>query len=349
MKFASFLLVIAFLVSCKKKEEMPCSALQDNFENGILVLNEGLIQQNNTTLSFIDLASTTVSEQVFATKNARPLGDTGNDMRRYGGKIYVVMNNSGTVEVINAKTGISIKQIAFNNGTTNYSPRQISFLNDKAYVSSYDGYVNVIDTNSLTIINRIQVGTNPEGIATDGTSIYVANSGGLNFPIADSTVMKIDVGTNQVVDTFVVGQNPGDLVCDAQGDIYVVKRGDYDTNPSELIRIEPSLDNVTNLGISALTLEKDQDDLIIGFYNYSNSLSNVSIFNTLTENLTTSNAVDGSGIIGLYGAYRLPNGKLAVLDANGFTTTGYLRIFNQGTLENTYNVGLNPNSIIYYE
>lgn len=349
MKYVSFCLILFVFLSCKKKEEMPCETPVSKFENGVLVLNEGLFQQNNTTLSFVDFNSGNVTNQVFASKNARPLGDTGNDMKLYGGKVYIVMNNSGILEVIDAKDATSVKQIPFQNGSVNYFPRQITFLGSKAYVSSYDGYVNIVDTSSLTIENRIQVGANPEGIATDGNFIYVSNSGGLNFPNVDSTVMKIDISSNSVVETFNVGHNPGDVICDAQGDIYVVKRGDYDTDPSELIRIDGATGQVTNTGIPALTLEKDGDDIIIGYYNYTTQNSNVSIYNMTSESITNNSAVDGSAINGLYGAYRLPNGKIAVLDANGFTTSGFLRIFNQGNLESSFNVGLNPNSIVYYE
>src|SRR5690554_7499977 len=55
------------------------------------------------------------------------------------------------------------------------------------FVSSYDGYVSAIDTSSLTVTNRIKVGRNPEGICISNNSLFVANSGGLDYKDRKST------------------------------------------------------------------------------------------------------------------------------------------------------------------
>jgi YVTN family beta-propeller protein len=55
-------------------------------------------------------------------------------------------------------------------------------LNGKLFVTAYDNTVSVIDTTTLSIVNSITVGPNPEGIATTGNYLYVANSGAFNFP-----------------------------------------------------------------------------------------------------------------------------------------------------------------------
>ena len=76
--------------------------------------------------------------------NQRRLGDTANDIAIYGNKIYVVVNVSSTVEVIDFPTGKSIRQISMlrDNGSSR-QPRAIAFDKDKAYVCSYDGTVEM--------------------------------------------------------------------------------------------------------------------------------------------------------------------------------------------------------------
>lgn len=350
MNYKLLLITLIILISGCKKDKPEETQDQTSLENGMLVLNEGLFQQNNSTLCWIDLTTQEVHQQIFLDQNDRPLGDTGNDMAQYAGKIYIVVNASSTIEVIDAKTLKSIKQIEMQHNGQGQQPRFIKFKDDKAYISSYDGYVNILNTNSLEITQRIAVGQNPEGLDIFNNKLYVANSGGLSFPDVDSTVYAIDLTTNTVTDTFVVGDNPGDLVTDQQGDIYVVKRGDYSaSNPSELIRIS-SNGNVTNLGLNASFLTKKEGTLYISYYNYDTEVGSVSSYDMLGETIITNNLIDGAQMETLYGVQPGNNGAIYAQDAMNFTNSGYIRAFNaSGTITDSYNVGLNPTKIIIYE
>lgn len=344
-------LFIALLIfsSCKKKESEE-TPITDSFQNGILVLNEGLFQHNNSSLTWIDLSNEKVSHDVFLDLNNRPLGDTGNDLLSYGGKIYISVTGSSTVEVLDKRTLKSIKQIPFNYNNTAQEPRNLSFYAENVFVSSFDGYVSAIDTTTLKIQKRIEVGRNPEGICVSNQSLFVANSGGLDFQNPDTTVFEIDLNTLEVIDTFVVGENPGSIIGDQFNNIYVVKRGDYINNPSELIRINTIDNSVTNLGIAASTLSMRGDLMYISYFNHSTSTSLVSVYDCATQTLITPNFINNQEITTLFGVEPYMNDQLICLDAMNFTNTGYLRFFNQtGIISNSIKVGLNPNSIIHYE
>lgn len=350
MNSIKYILILLLFVGCKKDEIEPSEDLPSNYSNGILVLNEGLFQQNNSTLSWIDLNSNEIRQDLFLEINDRLLGDTGNDLKRYGGKVYIVVNASSTVEVLDAYTLKSLKQIQLNYQSQGQQPRRIAFWSGKAYVSSYDGYVNIIDTNSLNVTNRIEVGQNPEDLTVMNDHLFVSNSGGLSFPNVDSTVFQIDLNTNQVVDTFVVGKNPGDIISDGNQNIYVVKRGDFNTNPSELIKINVSTGIIENTSLPASTLSKDENYMYISYYNYNSSNSSVSLFELNTETLINSNLIGSNDITTLYGSFGFKNGQIICLDAANFTNTGFLKLFNQsGSLTSSYQVGLNPNKILIYE
>jgi hypothetical protein len=338
-------------MSCNKDpDETDPNTSESIFNNGLLVLNEGLFQQNNSTLSWIDLTSDEVTNQVFLAQNNRPLGDTGNDMGNYGSKIYIVVNASSTIEVVDKSSLKSIKQISLQLNNQGQQPRSIEFYDGKAYISSYDGYVNVLDTSSLTIVDRIEVGANPEGITTSDGYLYVSNSGGLSFPDVDSTVFKVDLNSNLVIDTFIVGNNPGDIDSDLQGDLYVVKRGDYSSNdPSELIRISNN-GVITNTGISASSIKRHGEYLYISYYNYDNGEGQIQVYDMIQESIVTSNLIDASLVQTLYGAIPDDNGSVYALDAMSFTNSGYIREFSSsGSIIQSFHVGLNPTKLIIYD
>lgn len=350
MKYKIYFLFTLLLFACKKEEENNDNNVVKTFQNGLLLLNEGLFQQNNSTLSWVDLAKNEVKSDVFLNINDRLLGDTGNDLKRYGGKIYILVNASSTVEVLDAKTLKSIQQINMVYNGVAQQPRYIDFYQNKAYISSFDGYINELDTAQLKITNRIAVGANPEGVSIINSDLFVANSGGLNFPDVDSTVFRIDLNDLAVKDTFVVGKNPGRVVAHESGFVYVVKRGNYSSNPSELIKINVNTGVVENTGIPASGLFRFDQVMLITYLEESSQNSSIASFDFNSQSITNNNLIDGSEIQTLYGVSKLPDGTIVCMDAMGYTNSGYLRFFTpNGSLKKSINVGLNPNNFLYYE
>lgn len=349
LHYTLILLVIYTLSSCVKPkgEEQETSEL--DFENGLLVLNEGLFQQNNSSLTWVNLATNETTENIFLLKNNRLLGDTGNDIKRYGNKIYIVVNASSTVEVVDAKTMVSLKQVNMEYNGVAQQPRQIDFYNGNAYITSFDGNINVLDTTSLTITERLEAGENPEGLAIHDNLLYVANSGGLNFPDYDSTVFVYDLTTNEFIKSYHVGANPGSIVTSDNGEVYVVKRGNYDDNPSELIHINPATEIVTNLGISASGIKKQGNILYINTIDQNNQTTNVASYDLTNKSIISPSLINASSINTLNGVHPNEDSTFYVFDAMGYTNTGYLRLFNQaGELTKSINVGLNPKGLIVF-
>nr|WP_299204092.1 DUF5074 domain-containing protein [uncultured Brumimicrobium sp.] len=342
------LVALVFLTACKKEEAEPLP--EGGYSKGILVLNEGLFQLNNSSLSWIDLETEDVRQNLFLNTNNRPLGDTGNDMIVYGNKIYITVTGSSTVEILDKSSLKSIKQIPFNYNGQAQEPRNITTHQGKVFVSSFDGYVSAIDTSSLQITKRIKVGRNPEGVCISNNSLFVANSGGLDNGNPDTTVFEIDLSSLVVVDTFVVGANPGSICADDYNNVYVVKRGDYGANPSEVVRINTVDKSVVNLGIPATSLTMIDHQLYISHYDYNTSSSAVAIYNCSDQTMQNPSFINNQDISTLYGVSPYQSNQLICFDAMNFTNSGYLRFYNSsGQLTNSINVGLNPNSIIHYE
>lgn len=348
IKYVFILLLIFTASSCKKdkivEEETPVF-----LSNGMLVLNEGLFQLNNASLSWINLLSGSIDNDFFTNKTGRLLGDTGNDLKKYGGKIYIVVNVSSTIEVLDAHSGASIKQITMNNGSVGKQPRSITFHQGKAYVSCFDGYVDVLDTTSLEITQRIQVGSNPDHMTIADNKLFVSNSGGLNSPLMDSTVSVIDLSNHTEIKKIKVGLNPGSIQVAENGQIYVVTRGNHGSILSKMIRISTTtleVNKIYNYGISSIS--KFGDKLLLSTYDYGSQNQRVSLFDPLQDNITNISFIPLDQIQTLYNVqYVASQNKIYVLDAKGYTNTGYVNVFSStGTYLNRYHVGLNPNSIL---
>ncbi len=343
--FVVFFMLFTFSCS-KKKVDSPL--INNDLQNGILVLNEGLFNLNNASLSWIDKNSGGVNSTIFEDKSSRQLGDTGNDMLRYGSKIYIVVNVSSTVEILDANSLKSIKQIAMVNNGMAKQPRNCIAHNGKVYISCFDGYIDVIDTASLLLEKRIKVGTNPENLLIKNDLLLVSNSGGLNGPLMDSTISVIDILQHKEIKKIVVGTNPGKLVCGANDEFYVIARGNYQTIPSRLKKVSLTDEKVIKMFDYNITcIEPFEADYLITQAN----LSNISLFSSKEEVIINSNFINTTNLKTVYKVLYIQKQKrIVVLDANNYVNTGYIFEYNQsGELLNKYHVGLNPNTVIYYE
>lgn len=339
-----------------------CNDMDDvEIENGskpkaeikkILVLSEGLFNSNNSTLAAYSFADTCLQTDVFTTVNGRGLGDTANDMVKYGSKIFVVVNVSSQIEVIDT-AGVSIKQIPmFDSQGNSRQPRYISFAEGKVYVCNFDGTVARIDTTSLQIDAVCQVGKNPDGICVASNKLYVSNSGGLDYPNYGNTVSVIYLKTFTHLTDIVVGTNPYRLTADSQNDVYVITRGDYGSEPYALHRIDTSTDKVveTFSNIESLNMRICNDTAYIYNYDYGTQQSWIKRFDCINEKLIDGDVItDGTQIQTPYGIdVDEATGDIFITDAKNFTVTGDLLCFNRnGVLKYRIdNIGLNPNKTL---
>lgn len=330
------------LTSCHKDKKVNPTVTP--VTTGLYVLNQGLFNDNNSTLTYYSYTTKQPSTDFFNAVNGRGLGDTGNDIEIYGGKMYIVVNVSSTVEVVDPFTAKSIKQIKMVNSTKSREPRDIAFYKGNAYITSYDGTVAVLDTASLTISKYITVGNDPEQLTVANGKIYVANSGGLNYPNYDKTVSVIDPATNTVIKTLTVVVNPQDVTTDGNGHVYVLSAGNYADIPSSLAVIDDSNDTVTsqtNFDASIFT--------VVGSNAYFiTSAGKVGIYNTTSQSVSNASFIsDGTSIKVPYAINAdATTGEVFITDAVDYTSNGKLYAFDKnGKLEYSFTTGINPGRI----
>jgi DNA-binding beta-propeller fold protein YncE len=292
------------LTACRKEasqlpaEEVQIGAGSSGAIKGLYVLNEGNMGTNKASLDYYDYTTGTYRRNIFGETNPNVvlgLGDVGNDIAIYGTKMYVVINGSNQVMVLNARTAKRIKEISVPNC------RYIKFYKDKAYITSYEGYVAVADTTLLNVQTTIKVGRQPEQMAVVGSKMYVANSGGYTPPNYDRTVSVIDLNTNTVVKNIDVAINLNRVAADQYGDVYVTSRGDYYDITPKLFVIDTQTDVVKkqfDIPASELVIHNDLAYIYSVADNYNTGQSTVkyALLDVKTETLLNRSFItDGTG------------------------------------------------------
>jgi hypothetical protein len=354
--FVSFLLTIFFilsLTSCVRRNEEPVTVA---VSTGVYVLNQGSYGANNTSLTYHNFADSTTAVDIFTQKNNRGLGDTGQDMMKYGSKIYIAVYNSSLIEVVDAASGISLKSISMlNTYNAPAYPRCLTSYNGKVYVTLYDGYVARLDTVTFNIEKTVKVGSNPEGIAVANNLIYVSNSGGM-AAVPDSTISVIDPVSFTEIRKIKVVINPIVLKSDSYGDLYVISMGNYSTIPYTLQRIEAEFtpEKVTKLtGIRAYNLTIDGDFAYMYDYDYDTNYNVVNKTFTLYDvknKMIINTAFIASSAVSKtpYSIDVDPVTKDIFIGETDYTNTGKMYCFSKaGILKYTFNTGLNPVKTIF--
>lgn len=341
-------LVAACFVSCEKPEpqEEPQNTPVTPVVHGVYVLSEGIMNYNNSTLIFYDFDKGTTTDAFLAANN-RGLGDTGNDLKVYGSKLYCVVNNSETVEIMDLQTAKSLKQISL----SGRQPRRIAFDGGYAYVCCFDGAVVKIDTASMTVTATATAGSNPDGICVANGKLYVSNSGGLNYPNYGNTVSVFDLATFARIKEITVVINPTRIDSDSQGDVYVVSNGNYQDVPMTFQRIDSRTDEVVQTFDFPVTNFAISGNLCYLYsFNWSNYEYAVKVLDVTTEQIVKEQFItDGTSFICPYGiAVNPANGDVYLTDAHYNSTNGDVYCFGpDGHKKFSFEAGISPSCIVF--
>ncbi|MEM7369837.1 MAG: DUF5074 domain-containing protein [Bacteroidota bacterium] len=223
----------------------------------VFVLNEGNFQWGNASLDKYDPETKMLQSGLFQAINQFPLGDVLQSMTVFDGKMYLVVNNSGKIELLDPE---SLESIGTIDGLS--SPRYfLGISSTKAYVSDlYANAVSVLDlatqsvsgkipiegwTEQMVLVNeqvfvtnvqrpylfvldpqsdqlidsiRVRIGGN--GIVRDKQGMLWLACGEILQPDVEGALYKIDPETRTVIDSFLfpIAQKPSELQMNAQGD-----------------------------------------------------------------------------------------------------------------------------------
>lgn len=349
--FITAILATAF-TACRHKDDVTPDKPTAQ-RAGIYVLNQGGIGHNNGSLTYYDYTSQKLTADIFNTANSKGLGDTPNDIKIYGSKMYITVDNSGLVYVLEAKTAKIIKSIDMKTGVASREPRSVVFDKNKAFISQYDGTVAVLDTASLTIDKYITVGRNPEQMVVSNGKLYVANSGGLSFGNPDNTVSVINLTTLTETKKITVIANPVTMSADSYGNVYVLSAGDYASVAAGMTIIDNTTDAVKSHKLitggygTSMIINGDTGYLLTTDANYNTF---VSVFDVKTQTISKVNFItDGTVVTTPYNlTYDSQTGEVFVADAKDYNSNGAVFAFDKnGKKEYSITTGINPGAFAF--
>lgn len=310
------------------------------------VVNEGGFMNNNASISEVR-EDGTVNNNIFYSANETELGDVANSMAIVGTKGFVIVNNSQKIEVVDLEDFSSVATV-----TGLSYPRHGLNVNGTLLVTngSFAGMVYELDPASNTLTDSVVVGNGPENLILNGTDVLVANSGGWT---SDSTVSIINSSSLTVTQTITVGDNPSDIVKDANGNIWVLCKGavEYDgswnviggTTPKlvKLSGTDYSIISEVELGdytasISKMAISADGQTI----YYINGQVYKFSIDATQAETVAFISE-------SAYGVDVNDNGDVVCLLAGDFSSNGTMKVYDsQGNLVSSDEVGVVPNSYL---
>lgn len=217
----------------KTPEEVPAVS------HGAFILNQGNYKNKiEGELCVIDYETSEIVREAFVSVNKRSMGDTPQCGITYGSKIYLGIYGSNTIEILDANTYKSIKQIKLSEtGFPGTQPRAMVTKGGKVYISMYDGYVSRLDTLSMAIDGSVKVGPNPEKIGIHENNLYVPNSDGMNFPDYGTTASVISLDSFTETSTFTVPMNPKQFIS-VGGELFLLCLGNYGDVANALYKVE---------------------------------------------------------------------------------------------------------------
>lgn len=346
------LLAVA-LSSCRNEdivfipEEVPTTQPEYTDVDGFYLLCEGNINSNKASLDWFDARTGKYNRNIFPKANpyeVKEMGDVGNDLGIYGSKLYVVVNCSNKVLVLDKRTAKKLGQIDIPNC------RFVKFYKGYAYITSYagpvqmdpdykqKGYVAKIDTATMKEVDRCIVGFQPDQLDIVNGKIYVSNSGGYRKPNYENTLSVIDVATFKEERRIPIAINLGLCKADRHGVLWVVSRGNYYDVPCRLYAYDTRKDRIVktfDVPVSSFWLDGDLLYVVSAQWSYitmTNEISYAVIDVNKMDVLTRNFITDGTDkLIKIpYGIAVNPVTKdIYVTDAKKYWDPGHLYCFGQ--------------------
>lgn len=344
---------LAVFTSCSDDVEesniTPPVVVRGDYENGILITNEGNFGSGNTSVTFVSNDLNTVETKVFDNVNNELLGDNTQSIAFNGDTAYIIVNGSNKVEVVNRYTFQVIGTI--DTGLTN--PRYMAFADGKGYITNWgdslvttDDFIAEINLTTNTVTSTISVTEGPEQIISRFDKLYISHKGGWGI---NNVVSIIDATNTSAVTYINVNYKPDDLIFDNDGNLIVLSVGGQSWNSTGETKASlTKINTVSNLIVSSVEFADGEHpsklsiDGVNAYYYLAGSLYK---FNTNTMTIPTTATITGLSFYDM----SINNGLLYGLDAGDYSSNGYLRVYNltTNTLVKDVEVGVIPGEVYF--
>ena len=355
LKFALLeVLALGFTACSDDDNDSPKPVIDPNWVGGVYVVSQGsYFSKIDGDLTTYDPVARDVANGVFKAINGRALSGTANNGLVYGTKLYITNTDENVVEVCEAKTAKSVKQVELNGA------RCIKADGGYIYVTMfYENKVAKIDTTDYEVVATVETGAYPEGLAVLDGKLYVANSG----YGSGNTVSVVDLATFTATSTLTVPTNPVNVLTDGKS-LFLACSGQYAEDFTYYV-VNPAIYTLATNGTT--TKLADATIAAIGpgrlyfidnnYYKTEIAYGYIDLNDNTVQKFVPSNGgfvspfsigvnpTNGDVYIGAYSTKDTEDGPIADYEAPGFCT----RFDKTGLQIDQFKVGLNPGTIIFY-
>ncbi len=346
-----FILLTAFS-SCKKDDDEDIGeVIIENPEympgNGIFIINEGTFLSGNGSIDFMNTDKGIMYKNIYYTVNKVALGDIPLEMKIYENKAYIVVNNSGKINIVDME---NFEQITSIEGLN--QPRRFLKVNSsKAYISSLaEPSLFIMDLSTNTINGTVQTQKSCENLLLFNDVVYATNWSNWYVQEENNTVQIIDVNTDQKIKDIVVNKEPNSIVIDKNNIIWVLCSGGFmgEEIPA-LCKIDPLSQQLietiafpdTNMSPSKLCINGNGDELFF--------LNNGIFRMNITENSIPQQVLVPQENSFFYGLFIDPvDSRIYASDARDFASSGVVFIYDKdGNYEGSRISGIVPGDFSY--
>ncbi|HRO42390.1 MAG TPA: hypothetical protein PL009_06120 [Flavipsychrobacter sp.] len=337
------LMIVVFAVafaSCNKDDKQAAPVITEGKKTFIVC--EGSYGNGNGRLDVYFSETDSLYENVYKNINGKNLGDVFQSMTWIGDKLYLAINNSDKIVVLNKDLTLST-QIAV------AKPRYILPINEhKAYVSSmYTNKVFVFDPASSTVTGSVELSAiNTEGMLLHNQKLYVCP-----WDTASGKVYVINTMNDELEDSFeVAGRAPSEVLIDKEQKLWILSGNVAKGKPAFWTRVDPNTKHIlrtysfpANADPVKPLLNSAKDSIyFIEVNNFlgaeHNGIYRMSIHDNSLPSIPFIPAHAGQ----YFWALAIhPNGDIYVGDPKGFTQKSSVMIYDtKGNLKKQFNTGV---------
>ncbi len=345
------LLIIVLLTigvgACKKDTATP--APKPSSDKGVFISNEGQFTYGNASLSYYNPKTKTVENNIFLQVNQVPVGDILQSLTLHNNKLYMVVNNSGKVYVIDPDSKQHLGTIT---GLT--SPRYLHFATEnKIYITDlYQRAISIADPVSLKVVDSINLDNTQTGHHTTEQMVAFGKYVFTNAWSYDNKILVIDTETDQCVDSITVPKQPNSMVLDKHNKLWVLTDGGLSEEEGALVRINPKTYEIEHS--MRFPIENSPSELCINgtkdtLYFLNRHIYRLPIQSTTLPAQPFVTSTNTSPYGGFYGIAVSPNtSEVYASDAIDYVQEGIVNRYSaQGKLIDSFTVGVCPGAFCF--
>ncbi|MFA8451203.1 MAG: DUF5074 domain-containing protein [Bacteroidales bacterium] len=244
--FWGFALIFMVLGCEKDPKPNPLEIKPEQDERIVYITNEGNFgdKKGASLTIYYPKSGKIINDAFYRVNNETYLGDVAQSSSTFKDELYIVVNNSSWVQVVDPET-IKFKASIFD---YDLSPRYIEFLSPtKAYLSDlYANRISIFNPETKKIIGHVplpklevKVKKRLKPVNVEQMVRYKDLVFGCWWSYGDKVVV-INTTTDAVVDNIQVGYQPNSMVIDKNNKIWVLCDGGYPKlEKSKLQRLDP--------------------------------------------------------------------------------------------------------------